>query len=74
MTAIAGWHYAPPRGGAAERTQHDAQPRGWASWTALQSGLRQALGPSTIWVPPSCRLIIHLDDQPVFGQHLPAVA
>ena len=39
---------------------------------SLASGT--ALGPSTIWVPPSCRLIIHLDDQPVFGQHLPAVA
>jgi putative transposase len=70
----AGWHHAPPRGRAAERPQHDAQPGGWASWTAEQSGLRIALGPSTIWVPPSGRLTVHHRQSIHDGQGILAVA
>jgi len=71
---VAGWHHAPPRSGAAERTKHEAQPRGWASWTASQSGLRSALGPSTTWVPPSDRLALHPLDSIRDSQHSLAVA
>jgi len=53
----AGGHHAPPRSAARRSStgQHDAQPRGRASWTVVQSGLRRALSPGTTRVPPSTR-------------------